>query len=271
MNYRKWIAHFERNKLNRSEPDWAAPITIPRRKLKALLKTLAEFQLGDGGGPCCLIARNAERFTGVDPELERVVDLWFEEEAGHARLLGCAVDRFGGRRIQSHWSFTAFCAVRRWLGVRFELQVLLLTELVSTAYYRVLQRRVGDVAVRAMCGLILRDEAGHVAFHRDRLAHANPTPASLPGAVWQLQFWLCGLAAASVLWLSHGPCLQPFGATTREYFSEVRREIGGFIARLVARCRAMATSRESTVFSSPAVGPSGATVWHPPLSNTPTR
>jgi len=239
MNHQRWIIHFERNQLNRPEPDWCAPVTIPHRKLRPLLKTLAEFQLGDGGGPCSLIAHNAGRYTETDPQLERVVDLWFKEEAEHARLLGCALDRFKGRRITGHWSFTAFCAVRHWLGVRFELQVLLLTELVSTAYYRVLQRHVDDVAVRAMCGLILRDEGGHVAFHRDRLAHANPTPASLTGAFWQLQFWLCGLAAASVLWSSHGPCLKPFGASTREYFGEVQCEISGFIGRLVARSRAV--------------------------------
>ena len=40
--------------------------------------------------------------------------------------------RFGGRFIYSHWSFTAFCLCRRTLGVRFELQVLTLTELVSS-------------------------------------------------------------------------------------------------------------------------------------------
>lgn len=239
MNYQRWITHFERNQLNRPEPDWSAPMTLPRRQLRPLLKTLAEFQLGDGGGPCSLIAHNADQYTTVNPQLERVVDLWFAEEAEHARLLGRALDRFGGRRITGHWSFTAFCTVRRWLGVRFELQVLLLTELVSTAYYRVLQRHLDDAAVRAMCGLILRDEGGHVAFHRDRLAHANPTPASLTGALWQLQFWLCGFAAASVLWSSHGPCLKPFGASTREYFGEVRGEIGGFIGRLIARCRAV--------------------------------
>ncbi len=243
MNYSNWIRHFERNQLNRMEPDWSAPITIPPRKIKPLLKTLAEFQLGDGGGPCCLIAVNAARFLNQSEELERVVALWFKEEAGHARLLGKALDRFGGKPIKSHWSFTAFCTVRKWLGVGFELQVLLLTELVSTAYYRVLQRHVNDPAIHQMCHLILRDEGGHVDFHRDRLAHANPSPASPFGAVWQLQFWLNGLAAATVLWSSHGPSLFQFGASTREYYTEVQREIGGFIARLTARSRAVELRR----------------------------
>ena len=237
MNHARWIDHFERNRLNRPEPDWAAPVTIPRRKLKPLLKTLAQFQLGDGGGPCSLIAFDAARQLNRSPALDRVVDLWFKEEAEHSRLLGCALERFGGEPIESHWSFLAFCLVRQLGGLRFELQALLLTELVSTAYYRLLQRHVDDPALHRMCALILRDEAGHVNFHSDRLAHANPSPATLVGALWQLQFWACGLAAATVLWVNHGPCLFPFGATTREFFGEVRREITGFITRLVTRDR----------------------------------
>ncbi|HAV62434.1 MAG TPA: hypothetical protein DCY13_08735 [Verrucomicrobiales bacterium] len=259
MNYQRWISHFERNRENRPEPDWTAPIDIPPRKLKPLLKTLAQFQLGDGGGPCCLIAIDAGRLLNRSPELERVVDLWFREEAEHARLLGRALDRFGGQPIKTHWSFRAFCRVRRWLGVRFELQVLLLTELVSTAYYRVLQRYVDDPAIHQMCALILRDEGGHVDFHRDRLAHANPSPASPLGALWQVQFWLCGLAAASVLWVNHGPCLFPFGAGNREYFGEVHREIGGFIARLVARSRAVKNRRSPVAPATAAANASTST------------
>src|SRR5215510_1374152 len=200
MNYAKWIAHFARNRQNRTEPDWSAPNTVPQEVLAPFLRSLEQFRLGDGGGPASLIAHDAERFRSQTDDMRALVDLWFAEEAEHSRLLGCAVDRFGGRHITSHWSFTAFCFCRRALGVRFELQVLLLTELVSTAYYRVLQSHSTDGPLTAMCGLILRDEAGHVGFHRDRLAAAGRTPLGLAGALWQGQFWLCGLAAATMLW-----------------------------------------------------------------------
>jgi hypothetical protein len=158
-----------------------------------------------------------------------LVDLWFEEEREHSRLLGQAVSRFRGREIQSHWSFTAFCACRRIIGVRAELQILLLTELVSTAYYRVLRRHAQDGPLEAMCSLILRDEAGHVAFHRDRLA----TDGRSRGLLWMLQFWLCGYAAATMLWVNHGPCLHPLGARTSEFYREVQFQLSRFLRRLV--------------------------------------
>lgn len=246
FDYDRWLNHFTRNREHRPEPDWSAPINLPASTIPPLLRTLTQFQLGDGGGPCSLIAFDARRFRSSSAAAEQLVDAWFREEAEHSRLLSYAVKRFGGQPINSHWSFSAFCAVRRWLGVRFELQVLLLTELVSTAYYRVLQRHVNDPAIHQMCQLILRDEGGHVEFHKDRLAHANPSPGLLLDALWRLQFWLCGFGAATVLWVNHGPCLHPFGASNGEFYREVCREIGGFIARLAARRQGLAATSLSS-------------------------
>jgi hypothetical protein len=224
----RWLAHFRHNRENRPEPDWHAPMTLPAEVVRPLVKSLAEFQLGDGGGPASLIAWNAEHLRGSSDGARAVVDGWFTEEREHARLLGGAVARFGGRCIQGHWSFTAFCLVRRWFGVRFELTVLLLTEIVSTVYYRLLHRHCADPALRSVCRLILRDEAGHVAFHRDRLAHAGATY----GKWWEFRFRLLGLAAASVLWLSHAPALRTLGASRAEFFREVRLGLARFVRRL---------------------------------------
>ncbi len=163
MNFNHWIRPFERNQQNRPEPSWDAPLLLDSRTKKTTLPSLEQFALGDGGGPACLIALDAERFQGASEEMRTAVNLWFREEREHARLLSCAARRLGGYALRSHWSFSAFCLCRRVMGVRFELQVLLLTELVSTAYYKVLQRHVPDEPIRRMRGLILRDEAGHLA------------------------------------------------------------------------------------------------------------
>jgi len=224
----KWIRHFLANRRNRPEPEWDLPVRLAPDLVRKLRPSIVQFQLGDGGGPASLIARDAQKYRNSSETTRRIVDFWFEEEREHSRLLGQAVTRLGGKRIQSHWSFTAFCACRRIIGVRAELQILLLTELVSTAYYTVLRRHVDDLPIKQMCSLILRDEAGHVAFHRDRLAACENDR----GIFWALQFWLCGYAAATMLWVNHGLCLRPFGARTKEYYHEVRFQISRFIRRL---------------------------------------
>ena len=232
MNYTKWIEHFTHNRTHRPEPDWAAPVNVAPAVLAPMLRSIEQFRLGDGGGPASLIALDAERFRGRTEEMRTIVDLWFAEEAEHARLLGCAVQRFGGRIITSHWSFTPFCLCRRIFGVRFELQVLTLTELVSTAYYRMLRQYSPDGPLAAMCELILRDEAGHVAFQRDRLCSAGCPPAGLRGLLWRIQFWLCGYGAATVLWVSHAACLKAIGGSRAEYYAEVTHQLTRFVRSL---------------------------------------
>jgi hypothetical protein len=232
MNCAKQIEYFIRNRQNRREPDWAAPIDVPTHVLAPLLRSIEQFRLGDGGGPASLIAHDAETFRGRTEEMRQIVDLWFKEEAEHARLLGCAVKRFGGRFIESHWSFTAFCLCRRALGVRFELQVLTLTELVSTGYYRMMRNHSPDGPLAAMCELILRDEAGHVAFQRDRIADSGHPRPGLRGGLWRIQFLLCGYAAGTMLWINHASGLKAIGGTRAEFYREITRQIMRFIRSL---------------------------------------
>jgi hypothetical protein len=231
----RWLAHFVRNQLKRVEPDWAAPVSLPAAVVQALVHSLEQFQLGDGGGPASLIAWNAEAFRATSTDVRALHDRWFAEEREHARLLGAAVARFGGRPIQSHWSFSAFCQTRKWLGIRFELTVLLLTEIVSTAYYKLLRRHGGDPALRAMSRLILRDEAGHVAFHRARLAQAG---SARYGYAWELAFRTLGLAAATMLWINHAPGLCSLGAGWKEFYREVWRGLSRFSSELRREARA---------------------------------
>jgi len=231
MNHGKWIEHFTRNRQNRLEPDWTAPLNVPPRVLAPMLRSLEQFRLGDGGGPASLIAHDAEKFRGRTEELPQIVDLWFAEEAEHARLLGCAVNRFGGRFIYSHWSFTAFCFCRRVLGVRFELQVITLTELVSTAYYRMMRAHSPDGPLAAMCELILRDEAGHVAFQRDRIM-SDGLRCGQRGVIWRTQFLLCGFAAGTMLWTNHAPGLKAIGGSRAEFHTEITRQLTRFLRSL---------------------------------------
>jgi len=228
VNVSRWLTHFQRNRRDRIEPNWSAPIRLTPEVVASLVRSLEQFHLGDGGGPACLIAYNAETFRASGDGTRELVDLWFAEEKEHSRLLRGAVARFGGTPIDGHWSFTAFCWTRRWFGVRFELMVLLLTEIVSTVYYRLIRKHGDDPALRAMCRLILRDEAGHVAFHRDRLAHAR----SYYGKSWHTRFRFLGLAAATMLWINHAPALKAIGATRAEFYREVWQEISRFVKRL---------------------------------------
>jgi len=244
LDTKHWIHRFARNKLNRPEPDWDAPVDIPEHLRPALIKSLQEFQLGDGGGPAALIAFDADRFRLSSEDMRQIVALWFAEEQEHSRLLGGMLDRLGVESIEGHWSFSLFCGLRKWCGVAFELQILTLTELVSTSYYTLLRRHSTDPALRGVCSLILRDESGHVRFHNDRLAAAKRSRLSFLGRLWSLQFWLCGFAAGTVLWISHGGCIRGLGGSTREFYANIEFQIGRFLDNLDQKALGAAVRRK---------------------------
>jgi hypothetical protein len=230
MNLTKWIHHFgTANRLDRREPDWDRPLVIDERKRAALAATLAQYQLGDGGGPCRLIAHDAERLRSTDGDVKKVIDLWFAEEAEHSRLLGEAVRRLHGTFVEDSFAFRLFNRCRRVFGAQFEMMVLLIVEIVSTAYYRLIRKTCGDEPVRQMCRLILRDEAGHIAFHRERLSACHPD--GMPRA-WSFAFHALGAACAGFLWLSHGRWLRRLGVRSHELFALSRQGLVHFHRRL---------------------------------------
>lgn len=102
---------------------------------------------------------------------------------------GRAVERIDAEFITSTPAFRLFYAIRRRLGVQFVMVVLLIVEIVTTGYCSVLRRHVGDEPIAAMCKLILRDEARHIDFHRDRIAARHSLGV---GILWKWQFHLLG-------------------------------------------------------------------------------
>jgi len=258
MNYQSWIQHFRTNRLDRPEPDWSAPFSMPEKRRRLLARSIAEYQLGDGGGECCLVAQDAEAFRATGEEVREVVDLWFAEEREHSRLLARAVRRIGAEFVTTTFAFELFYAIRRRLGVQFEMLVLLVVEIVSTGYYRVLRRHVGDQPLADMCRLILRDEARHIDFHRDRLAARHPAGV---GILWKWWFRLLGEACVWFLWLGHGRCFRALGGTRGEIFRHLRRGQAAFLAKLAKRC---ATTQHVTTGTT---GTTGAHLVSSPIAH----
>lgn len=237
MELHSWIHHFRQNGTNRPEPSWDLPVHLysPREKAP-LLRSLSQFQLGDGGGPAYLIGRDLERYFSRYPEMKTLVDLWFHEEERHSALLEKAVRRLDGVPITNHWSFSVFCGVRRLLGVKFELYALLLTEITSNNYYKLLRKYGRDRALIEMADLIIRDETGHIAFHRDRIASDRDGRYPL-GVRWSAWIYLLALAAGTMLWINHRSAIVRLGGSTPEFYRGFLGESRRFIATTRRRRR----------------------------------
>jgi rubrerythrin len=231
MNSRAWLDYYQKNPQTWTDPEWHVPSPLGDKTKSALALSLSHFQLGESGDGNFLFAQ-AKKQAPDDAVYQQALELFIAEEQAHARLLERLVQHFGGRIIKRHWTHALFRLVRRAFGLKFELQVLVIAELVGTAYYRLLHARARDPVLEQVCDRILRDEARHIDFHADWLGDFQSRLLPFERAGWSAQFQILFSVAAQVAWIDHGRCLTVAGASRREFFREARRECIHFLRQL---------------------------------------
>jgi hypothetical protein len=230
-NSTHWVRYFESNRLNRPEPHWDLPCAENPATAAKLARSLAHFQLGESGEGSFLLAE-ARRAHPDDPQYVEALALFIGEEQEHARLLEQLVARFKGELISRHWTHGCFSLLRRALGVRFEIQILVVAELIGTAYYRLLRIGARDIVLEQVCDLMLRDERRHIEFHSEGVTERQAHWLPLQRTLWAAQFRIVFLTAAYAAWLDHRPALTAVGTTRRKFFRHGRRECAGFLGSL---------------------------------------
>jgi hypothetical protein len=232
MNSTSWLHYYQQNRLHRSEPQWDLPFSGDPRTQRRLTRSLSHFQLGESGEGAYLLGQ-ARRAYPADPDYCQALTLFIQEEQEHARLLQKLVERYGGRLVTGHWTHSLFRGLRHALGAGFEIQVLVIAELIGTAYYRLLGRRASDPVLQHVCDIVLRDEDRHIAFHAERFAADHTGWLPLERALWVAQFQMLFLGAVRLAWLDHGSALQTLGVQSPQFHREARCECLQFLARFV--------------------------------------
>ncbi len=234
MNTHLWTEYFRGNLRNFQEP----PLPPGGCKLPAwlrlpLTRSLAIFQLGESGGGTRLM-RYVRRVVAEEQlrGYENAVALFIAEEQYHAEMLGRVVDYLGGTRLEKQWSNSAFRWLRNRMGVEFNIQILLVAELIAEIYYALLHRRCGDAAMRACCLKILRDEMRHIAFHAEFLRERLATMAPWRRALWCAQFRIFHSAACIVVAWDHRGCLKALGVGPLDFLKQANGPIRRFLRRL---------------------------------------
>jgi len=183
-----------------------------------LRSSLPTFQLGEMGSGTHLIA--AAEQVG-DEDYVEALRLFVREEQEHARLLALVCQHLDIAMIQSHWTDGVFQTTRKLAGLRAEVLMLLVAELVALRYYRVLADGVGDHVLSRIFERIQEDEQRHVEFHAATLPqHIDrwPTP------VWWAARLIWGTAlvgtSAVVAW-DHRRVLRACGTGVFRFFRDM--------------------------------------------------
>ncbi|MFI7358289.1 ferritin-like domain-containing protein [Streptomyces avidinii] len=220
--YEAWVGDFEAERERRAtagDPEWSRGAALD----PALVRSLQRFQVGEDGDGSALIGK-AER--AGDPAYAEAVRLFVAEEQNHARMLALLLKAGGAGTLSGHWSDAVFVRLRRLLGLRVELLVLMVAEVVALRYYRAVRDGAPDPLTAEVAGRILADEERHVPFHCRRLREGlSPLPAPVrrcATAAWQAL--LAG--AAVVVAADHGPALRHLGVGRRRFTADVIRSSG---------------------------------------------
>jgi hypothetical protein len=177
-----WVEYFERNRAGRINIPWELGVHVASHLRSPLASSLQRFQIGESGDGSHL--RRVAARTG-DGQYARAVEAFVREEQEHAAILARVLRCLDTPLLERHWSNGCFRLICLVCGLRTELLVLLVAEMVAKRYYRLLLESTTDPVIGAVCRQILRDEDGHIAFHCDAL---RPALARLPvPAGWVLR------------------------------------------------------------------------------------
>ncbi|MGW7243269.1 ferritin-like domain-containing protein [Streptomyces sp. NPDC054804] len=202
--FAKWTRRFEDEREHRraeGDPDWGQGATLH----PAVWASIQRFQVGEDGDGANLVGKADQ---AGDSDYAQAVRLFIAEEQNHARLLARLLAAGGKETLTGHWSDTVFVRLRRLMGLRMELLVLMIAEVVALRYYRALREGTDDSLTAEVAGRILTDEQRHVPFHCERL---HDSLAELPRATRRpvMASWrLLLLAASLVVAADHGPALR---------------------------------------------------------------
>ncbi len=232
----QWVDHFEANVAVHAEVDaaidFAGDCTVPESARGPLIASVRRFQLGESGDGRQLL-RNAQR--AGDPEYVRAIGLFVAEEQQHAALLLRLLGHLGGTPMSTHWSDAVFVRLRRLLGLRTELMVLSVAEVVALSYYGGLSSHGPDPVTRAVAARIVDDEHAHVRFQRDRLrAGFADSPTSLRVLALVL-WWVVAMGATVVVAFDHRSLLDAIGYRRTRFVRDVLADFAPLAAAVMFR------------------------------------
>ena len=232
-----WIDHFEQNATVHARVDAAIEFegncTIPEAVRRPLIASVRRFQLGESGDGQQLLRKAAQ---AGDPEYLRAAELFIAEEQQHAALLLRLLGYLGGKPMRRHWSDAVFVRLRRLMGLRTELMVLTVAEVVALSYYGGLAADGPDPVVRAVAARIVADEHPHVRFQQQRLragfAGSGAPMRVLAFGLW----WVTAIGATVVVAVDHGPLLDAIGYRRTRFIRDVLADFAA-LANAVLRRR----------------------------------
>ena len=214
---KRWLSYFYENKKSRSDLKFSRTPSVPGNLRAPLIRSLQKFQIGETGEGKHL-RKYAKRLK--DPIYEECIDLFIKEEQFHARLLAQIIQALDGTLLSWHWTDIAFIALRRMLGLKTELFIILIAEIIGKCFYKKCADKLEDRILSDTFSLIVLDEISHLEFH---CSFMHKQTRSIPlymrrfiAYCWRFLF----TSACTVFVFDHRRTLTELGVTGSEFLTD---------------------------------------------------
>jgi hypothetical protein len=125
-----------------------------------------------------------------------------------------------GQLLKRHWSDLCFVLLRRLLGLRLELMILLVAEMIAKNYYRILHEENNEPVLHAVFAQILRDEVGHIRFHSYFLHQAFAHWPLVIRFVLHLSWQAIFRVTVAVVWHDHSKLLRMLNTSFGDFWRD---------------------------------------------------
>jgi hypothetical protein len=227
-----WRLYFERNAAQRPPIPWHLGVHVEPQWRAPLIHTLQRFQLGESGEGTFL--KEWAKQAG-DDDFMAAIDLFVKEEQNHSHMMACLLHGMDALLLDGHWSDNLFTVLRRMGGLKFEIMIFLVAEVIAKRFFRALYDGSTDPVVRAVFGQIVREELAHVAFNCQALRRFCQPLSALEKWVmrgtWRVMFRLTCLLVI----FDHRRVLRVAGVGSVQFWNETGVIFNRDMARVFPR------------------------------------
>ncbi len=233
---RYWFCHFLHNRHERVKIQWNAVPSAEQTLDDSLARPVAHWLawISQTNAP----ARQRLINWGVndcasDPAYIQTLRLFVKEEQHHTAL----IDRYLTLRnlpvIPGGLVRAAVRSCIRPLGLRFELSILLLSEIAVITMNRLLLPQVKDETLRGLLTQIIHDHQCHLAFHCERLTAEFADFNFIRRNLRRLRLRTMFATAVKGITLHHRSLLRAVGCTPSDFNAQCRNHFTAILERMV--------------------------------------
>lgn len=195
FTYGQWVRYFQENAKKRLKIPFTQEGFLDDSAKNLIFPSIKTFERGENSEGAYLKTA-AEEFSNKieDPSYGEAVQLFIQEENVHSDYLARYMRWHGISKKRRSSLNRIFQILRRTMGIRSEVTVLVTAEIIALSYYSALGNAADSKALKSICRQMLHDELPHIVFQSYTLGH-DRTPGkglkrSLLMSVSSVAVWL---------------------------------------------------------------------------------